>query len=86
MDGRRVTHILDPRTGRPVAHRLASVTVIDELTVRADGLATALMGLGSDAGRALAGKLKLAALFIERTDEGVSGRATPRFEQITSRR
>ncbi len=84
VDGRRVTHILDPRTGRPLAHRLASVTVIDELTVRADGLATALMVLGGDAGMALARKLDLAALFIERTDEGFSERATPRFEEITS--
>jgi FAD:protein FMN transferase len=38
VDGRRVTHILDPRTGRPVTHRLASVTVIDELAVRADSI------------------------------------------------
>jgi FAD:protein FMN transferase len=83
VDGQRVTHILDPRTGRPLAHRLASVTVIDELAVRADGFATALMVLGSDEGMALARKLELAALFIERTDDGFSERATPRFEEIT---
>jgi thiamine biosynthesis lipoprotein len=86
VDGQRVTHILDPRTGRPLAHRLASVTVIDALAVRADGLATALMVLGSDEGIELAKKLNLAALFIERTDEGFSERATPRFEEITSKR
>jgi thiamine biosynthesis lipoprotein len=86
VDGQRVTHILDPRTGRPLTHRLASVTVIDELAVRADGLATALMVLGSDEGIVLAKKLALAALFIERTDEGFSERATPRFEEIISRR
>ena len=54
VDGQRVTHILDPRTGRPLAHRLASVTVIDALAVRADGFATALMVLGADEGMALA--------------------------------
>lgn len=70
VDARRVTHILDPRTGRPVAHRLASVTVIDELAVRADGFDTALMVLSGDEGFALAKKLNVAALFIERTDEG----------------
>jgi thiamine biosynthesis lipoprotein len=86
VDGLRVTHILDPRTGRPIAHRLASVTVIDELAVRADGLATALMVLGTGEGLALAEKLKLAALFIERTGDGFSERATRRFEEMTSRR
>ena len=51
VNGQRVTHILDPRTGRPLMHRLASVTVIDELgAVGADGLDTALMVLGGDEG------------------------------------
>jgi thiamine biosynthesis lipoprotein ApbE len=44
------------------------------------------MVLGSDKGIELAKKLNLAALFIERTDEGFSERATPRFEEITSKR
>lgn len=69
-----------------LAHRLASVTVIDELAVRADGLATALMVLGGDEGIELAKKLNVAALFIERTDDGFSERATPRFEELVSRR
>ena len=86
VDGQRVTHILDPRTGRPLTHRLASVTVIDTLAVRADAFDTALMVLGTNEGMAVATKLNLAALFIERTDEGFSERATPRFEEIASKR
>lgn len=86
VDGQRVAHILDPRTGRPVTHRLASVTVIDPLAVRADAFDTALMVLGQDEGMALARKLNLAALFIERTEQGFSERATPRFEEIASKR
>jgi thiamine biosynthesis lipoprotein len=85
VDGQRVTHILDPRTGRPVTHRLASVTVIDPLAVRADAFDTALMVLGRDEGMALATKLNLAALFIERTGEGFTEHATPRFEEITAK-
>ena len=46
VDGQRVAHILDPRTGRPLTHRLASVTVIDPLAVRADAFDTALMVSG----------------------------------------
>ena len=86
VDGQRVAHILDPRTGRPLTHRLASVTVIDELAVRADAFDTALMVLGTDEGMALATKLNLAALFIERTDGGFAERATRRFEEMTSKK
>ncbi len=85
VDGQRVAHILDPRTGRPLTHRLASVTVIDPLAVRADAFDTALMVLGTDEGMALATKLNLAALFIERTADGFSERATPRFEAIAGK-
>ncbi|MGB2705918.1 MAG: FAD:protein FMN transferase [Candidatus Omnitrophota bacterium] len=38
----RGTHIIDPRTGRPVEKKFKSVTVIAETCMRADGLATAL--------------------------------------------
>ena len=51
-EGHRLSHILDPRTGRPVAHALASVTVVDADGAWADALATTLMVLGPDAGRA----------------------------------
>jgi thiamine biosynthesis lipoprotein len=86
VDGQRVAHILDPRTGRPLTHRLASVTVIDALAVRADAFDTALLVLGTSEGMALATKLNLAALFIERTEEGFVERTTPRFEEITGKR
>jgi thiamine biosynthesis lipoprotein len=86
VDGQRVAHILDPRTGRPLTHRLASVTVIDALAVRADAFDTALMVLGPDQGMALATRLDLAALFIERTANGFSERATPRFTEIAGNR
>jgi len=86
VDGQRVAHVLDPRTGRPLTHRLASVTVIDPLAVRADAFDTALMVLGPDEGMALAKKLNLAALFIERMNQGFVERATPRFEELTAKR
>ena len=85
VDGQRIAHILDPRTGRPLTHRLASVTVIDALAVRADAFDTALMVLGMDEGFALARKLNLAALFIERTGDGFTERATPRFDEIVTK-
>ena len=69
-DGRRDTHIIDPRSGYPVRHRLASVTVVAESARSADAYATALMVLGERGGRRFADAAGLAALFIVRTDEG----------------
>jgi len=70
LDGHRVSHIIDPRTGRPITHNLASVSVIDTLCVRADGFATALMVLGPDEGYALAEDLGIAALLLIRKEDG----------------
>ena len=69
-----------------MAHRLSSVSVIDPLAVRADAFDTALLVLGTKEGMALATKLNLAALFIERTNDGFVERTTPRFEEITTKR
>ena len=87
VDGMRISHTIDPRTGYPVTHRLASVTVIDELGVRADGLATALAVLGPEAGYDLAIDQGLAALFVVRDGEGgFREQATPAFDDAVSPR
>lgn len=67
-NGQSFSHIIDPRTGRPVQHRLVSVSVIHEQGVMADGWATALMVLGPKEGRELAERLGLRAVFIEAED------------------
>jgi thiamine biosynthesis lipoprotein len=83
VDGERVAHILDPRTGRPIRHQLASATVVDSRAVRADALATALMVLGPDEGLALAERLDVAALLlVRRPDGGFDTRASARFDAL----
>jgi len=72
QDGKHYSHTIDPKTGRPVTHRLASVTVLAPRTVRADALATAFLVLGPQAGFTLAESLRTPALFIVRTPEGYS--------------
>jgi thiamine biosynthesis lipoprotein len=66
IGGRRVSHTVDPRTGEPVGHGLAAVTVVCGSAAEADAWATALMVLGREQGLPLAERLGLAALFIER--------------------
>lgn len=70
VDGVRISHTIDPRTGSPVRHRLASVSVIHPQCAYADAMATALTVMGPEAGLALATAEKLAAQFIVRTAEG----------------
>jgi len=60
------SHTIDPRTGAPVEHALASVTVVHRDCAAADAWATALMVLGPDEGLAVAEREGLAALFITR--------------------
>lgn len=70
VDGKRYSHTIDPRTARPIEHRLAAVTVLHEQTAVADAWATAFMVLGEAAPK-LADKLNLAAYFIFRESAGL---------------
>jgi thiamine biosynthesis lipoprotein len=81
-DGKRYSHTIDPHTGRPVTHKLASVTVISDNTMRADAWSTALMVLGPEHGYQLAEQAGLAAYFIVSTDSGgFTDRETPAFDR-----
>lgn len=48
VDGLKVSHTINPATGRPVSHGLLSATVIAENCMRADALATAMMVVGTE--------------------------------------
>jgi thiamine biosynthesis lipoprotein len=78
-DGQIQSHIMDPRTAAPVPHAVASVSVLAADCLTADGLATALVVLGSDEGlRLLESRFPgVEALFILRRDDG-------RFEEVST--
>ncbi|WOT05977.1 FAD:protein FMN transferase [Shewanella youngdeokensis] len=69
-DGKRFSHLIDPRTGFPIDHRLASVTVLHPQSMIADGYATAMMVLGTQASLELANREQLAIMLIEKQDDG----------------
>jgi thiamine biosynthesis lipoprotein len=75
--GRHYSHIIDPRTGHPVAHHTVSSTVIAADCMQADAWATVLMVMEPREAEALANRLGLRALLIAR-ESGV-------FEQTPSR-
>lgn len=67
----RFSHIVDPRTGRPVPNAIAQVTVIADDGTAADAFATALTVLGREAGKRLAESLPgIEALYVCRGEAG----------------
>ena len=80
--GRWYSHTIDPRTGYPVAHALASVTVVDRQCMVADAWSTALTVLGPEMGLELAGRRRMAALFVTRTATGLRQRATRALDAL----
>jgi thiamine biosynthesis lipoprotein len=72
VDGRSLSHTIDPATGAPVIGDLAAVSVVAENCMLADAWATALMVLGVERGTDLAHRLGLWAVFVDHR-----GRVTP---------
>lgn len=70
VQGRRLSHTMDPRRGAPLMSSPASVTVIAPTCAEADAWATAFMVTGPEAGAALAAQQKLSALFLMRDHAG----------------
>ncbi|MCP4001086.1 MAG: FAD:protein FMN transferase [Gammaproteobacteria bacterium] len=66
VNGERIAHTIDPRTGRPVNHNLASVSVVLPTAGQADAIATLMMVLGPEAGLELAETQNIPALFFVR--------------------
>lgn len=81
-DGVRYSHLIDPTTGSPIAHRLKSVSVVHSNCMEADALATALMIMGPDKGYRYAAERDMAALFFVATDHEITEKMTPKFADL----
>lgn len=75
-EGRHWSHTIDPRTGGPVAHPLASVTVLHAECMQADALATVLTVLGPEEGFDFAQRHEIAALFVSHGDPAPEAKTT----------
>lgn len=69
-NGVRYSHIINPIIGKPISHRLVSVTVVDKTATMADGLATAITVLGPEKGLAFAQDNGISAYLLVKTDFG----------------
>ena len=85
VNGQKLSHTLDPRTGAPVTHGLLSATIVTPSAAYADAYATVCMVLGPDRGAAWVDSLQRAgkeveALFImDGEGEDYSFWATPQL-------
>lgn len=66
--GKRFSHTIDPRTGRPIEGGPVSATIVAETATKADAWATTLMVLGENEGLALAEERGIAALLLVRDE------------------
>ena len=82
-DGRRFSHLIDPRTGFPVDHNTVSVTVLAERCMSADAMATMLSIVPIDEAWALATERDLAVLWLLANGDQLTERMTPAFVRVT---
>lgn len=80
--GKRVSHFIDPRTGRPVAGETVSASVVADNCALADALATGLMASGFEDGLKLAESNGWAALLIARRGGRLVTASTKSFEAL----
>lgn len=81
-NGKRFSHLIDPNTGKPINHRLASVSVVHRSCITADAFATAFMITGFKKGYQLALQENLAAYFLVRTQSGFDVKMTPALKSF----
>lgn len=81
-DGKRYSHVLDARTGKPISHDTVSVTVFHDNPTEADAWSTALLCLGTDRGINIANRAGIAALFIDQDDDGLQEFTSEPYHKI----
>ncbi len=86
-NGVRLSHEIDPKTGRPISHRLASASVVAQECAFTDGYATAFMVMGPERAYDFAVQNDIAALFLIHDDAAPGGfvaKASPAFERLAA--
>lgn len=84
-NGKRLSHIINPKTQQPISHNLASVSVIADSAMTADGLATGLYVLGETEAMRVAEQHKLAVFFIIKTPNGFETKQSSEFAKFVAK-
>lgn len=81
--GKRYSHILDARTGRPVDHHTVSVAILHPDPTTADAWSTALLCVGSEEGLKIAETEGLAVLYIDQEGDQLIEKRSRALEQLS---
>jgi thiamine biosynthesis lipoprotein len=81
-NGKRYSHILDARTGKPIEHNTVSVAVLHPNPAIADAWSTALLCLGSEAGIKAANDNNIAALYVDQQGEQLIEKKTKALDEL----
>ena len=82
QDGIRFSHEIDPHTGRPIQHALASITVLAPSSMTADGLSTGLFVLGEKKAIEIAEQENLAIFMIIKEGKGYRTEMSSAFKTL----
>jgi len=84
LDGKRISHIINPFTGRPIENKVASVSVLDDSASRADGLTKPLMVMGEKEGVEWAQQKGISALFLVKDGDRFKEIMTGKFSEYVT--
>ena len=84
-DGVRYSHTIDPTNGKPISHKLASVTVVHRETMVADALATAFMVMGPQAALRLATQNQIPVFLLLKNEQGFAEAHSPAFSRYLAK-
>jgi FAD:protein FMN transferase len=83
-NGKRYSHILDGRTGKPIEHNTVVANAFIADSTLADAWSTALLCLGSEAGLQAANEHNIAALFVDQTDDQLIEKKSQAMDTLKS--
>jgi len=84
LDDQRYSHSIDPHSGYPVNHKLASVTVVAENAMLADALSTAMMVMGTEKALQFSNSENVSAHFIIRAGNKFREKHSESFKPLLS--
>ncbi len=81
-NGIRYSHTIDPATGKPITHNLASVTVVANTCAESDAFATAIDVMGPEEGLQFAKDNELKVYYIVKDKNKFNSFYTTQFENL----
>ena len=82
IEGEKISHTFDPRTGLSVKSDLLSVSVIHNTAMEADTLATTLNVLGADKGFIFSEENKIKAIFVIKENDSLIFKTSSEYNRV----